>query len=157
MEVRLGGIYALEQIAKTSPGYATPIADVCLAYIRSRAARGPDTEPADRWRVLKQSMPDIQATLEILFFRELWESANLGQLNLSSTNLSYVKLAGLHLIDANLARIDLTGTDLYGADLSGCDLSEAGLSEANLERGMLKSAGRLARAHLSVLICHALR
>jgi hypothetical protein len=108
-EVRLGGIYALERIAKDSAPDGATIAEVLTAFIRGRApwpsARpdqpGGDT-PIDEIPFLRYRAPDVQAALTVL-----------------GRQPSMSESRPLNLSDTDLRRADLSNTDLQGAMLRG--------------------------------------
>ncbi len=122
LEVRLGGIYALERIARDSEKDHWPIMEVLTAYVRENAAW--DQEEQDPEPIAT----DIQAILTVIGRRRLeFEHPAEQRLELSATNL-----AGAKLRRANLSRANLVGARLYLADLLRADLSRANLSAANL-------------------------
>jgi hypothetical protein len=126
IEVRSGGIYALERIALDSPRDHWTIMEVLAAYVR-RNAPAPD-ETSDEM-IETHPRTDIQAILTVL-----------GRRRRDKTR----ERAG--------QRLDLTATDLRGADLVEAHLEWADLSRAHLERALLKRAhfedASLWRAHL---------
>lgn len=140
LEIRLGGIYALERIAKDSPERDySPIMKILTAYIRENAP----------WPKALMSRSgkhnDIQAILDVLRRREEDRvpererlPPDLRNTNLSGANLSIADLPGILLSKSNLS-----GTILFGANLSPSDLSETDLSGAQL------AATHLANANLA--------
>jgi Pentapeptide repeats (8 copies) len=152
LEVRLGGIYALERIARDSARDHGPIMEVLTAYIRENA-------PAERMvpaRVKKgekslKLATDIQAVLTVLGRRtprrgevplNLAETnlqgANLGGLNLQGAILWDVNLQGAHLAETDLQGAILWDANLQGAQLDGVNLQGANLGGANLQGANLK-------------------
>lgn len=154
LEIRLGGIYALERIAWDSPGrdYSTVI-EVLTAYVRANAPYSPKTSPDTETNKQNDSprepSADIQAILDVLGRRKEdrvpeefrvrpdlrrtdLRRANLTG-NLIGANFFRANLAGAFLIQANLVqanffRADLTGADLFRADLANADLERADLT-----------------------------
>ena len=115
LEVRLGGIYALERIARDSPRDHWAIMEVLTAYVRRNApwpatnAKLPSSSP---WRKLKQSQEpitpkpriDVQAILTVLGRRTVpvqWPETDA--LDLGNTDLRGAKLMGAHLEGANMS------------------------------------------------------
>jgi len=147
LEVRLGGIYALERIARDSPKDHWTIMEVLTAFVRERA----------RWQDQPESSPaskpppprtDIQAILTVLGRRtRTFGKGEELSLDLSNTDLRRASLAGAHLEGANLGDAHLEGADLRGARLERAHLESAHLEGANLWRAHLEGA-RLVRAHL---------
>lgn len=159
LEVRLGGIYALERIAKDSEKDCWAIMEVLTTYLRENARKDPENGGA-----LRERLPaDIQAILTVLGRRTtIGETLNLSKIdirgaqllyahlerailsrsNLEKANLAHAYLDGSYLIgtdlrDAYLFQTDLSESELYEADLRGADLREANLHGAkfgNLDR-----------------------
>ena len=131
MAIRLGGIYALERIAKDSEKDHGPIMEVLTAYVRENAPKqGKYAETA-----AVKPTTDIQAILTVIGRRETIEIKRSDDfLDLSNTHL-----AGAIISDANLSWSLLSGANLSGAflvdaNLSGTRLSRADLRETHLER-----------------------
>ena len=158
VEIRLGGIYALEQIAK-EPGsnHHPQIMEVLTAYVRERAPALPKqsiteassaitTEDAQADGTIHCAPEtDIQAVMTVLGRRKL-EYDNQ-PLNLVSVDLRGANLIEAHLEDANLGGAHLEGAILRGAYLEGGDLKDAHLEKATLVGAHLERAD-LAGAHL---------
>lgn len=124
IEVRLGGIYALERIARDSPRDHWTIMEVLTAYIRqnARADTSPsqlELDPASNSSRPVQPRTDIQAILTVLGRRERGEDREKGSLDLSQTNLKGAHLRKAHLEDANLTAAQLQGAFLGEAQLQG--------------------------------------
>src|SRR5215471_13288043 len=73
LDVRLGGIYALERIARDSPADRATIGEVLTAFIRSHAPWPPslpgqylETAPIDQVPKLQTRAADVQASLWVL-------------------------------------------------------------------------------------------
>ena len=71
--MRLGGIYALERIARDSPGDRATIGEVLTAYLRGRAPWPPRLEgqppveaAIETVAFLRLRAPDVQAALTVL-------------------------------------------------------------------------------------------
>jgi uncharacterized protein YjbI with pentapeptide repeats len=173
LEIRLGGIYALERIARESEEDHWTIMDILAAYVRQNApwlpgagpAREEDSMVTDLQRVSERlsemsetqpSAPDseIQAIITILRRRKRFyghgepeplylSKTNLSGVDLSGANLSGANLSGANLSGANLAEASLSGANLYKVDLFSANLSGVDLSGANL------SGANLAGANLS--------
>src|SRR5271157_1595376 len=79
LEVRLGGIYALERIANESERDHWPIMEVLCTYVRENAPRKPreSTEKNQAWAEPPPLAADIQAILTVLCRRDRkWERKN---------------------------------------------------------------------------------
>lgn len=132
IDIRLGGIYALEQITIDSPKYHWTIVEIINAFIREK-------RPLNS---IGQVTVDIQAALTVLGRRKVSQdpvgknidlrkvnlegveiaTANLQSGNLQGANLQHVDF-GKHpsLFDNPLDSLGIEQTDLRGADLSTCD------------------------------------
>ena len=165
IEVRLGGIYALERLMRDSPSDQPTIMEVLAAYVRhhtmkdkpiNRAAR--DRKVAGhrhpgRGSTVNSPTEDVQAALTVLGRRHSVDgempidlhNADLTGAELSKADLVGAQLGGADLTGAWLVQANLIGTwlgraDLTGAQLSGADLTDAGLYEANLTGAQLSGA-----------------
>ena len=146
LAIRLGGIYALERIAKDSEKDHGPVMEILTAYVREKATKqGKYAEEA-----AEKPTPDIQAILTVIGRRET-TGKNRGndRLDLSGTHLTgavlnSAKLRGTDLNNAKLIVAYLRDADLTDADLVGAELSGATLTDADLTRTKLTGVGDLA-------------
>ncbi|WP_086804094.1 pentapeptide repeat-containing protein [Streptomyces caniscabiei] len=135
VDVRLGGIYALERIMKNSAADQPSIVSVLSAYVRQHAPLPRKTAPS----------ADIPAAMNVLGRREPRYDEGL-ELDLSRTDLRgwqptpRVAGRGIRLPSANLAGVDLRNAYLEGADLSGSLLEKANLAGADLAQVDLTSS-----------------
>jgi len=156
LEVRLGGIYALERIAKDSEKDHWTIMEILTSFIQSKSpfphlviSRVPAGNSSS------ESMPnpsndlddkrqpitmDIQAGLTVIGRRDVNKDPSDRQIDLSSTNCCGARLSEASLQGANLRRANLSDTILVGANLSGACLSEAYLYDASLSSANLHGA-----------------
>jgi len=157
LEVRLGGIYALERIASQSERDYWPIMEVLCTYVRENAPRKPQ-EPTRENQSSAEPPPlaaDIQAILTVLGRRDRKYERATQDLDLSNTDIQGADLTGAHLggafliganlhgavlIRANLSEARLIRTDLHGALLEHADLWDAMLNEADLSFANLSGA-----------------
>jgi len=166
IEVRLGGIYALERLMRDSSTDQPTIVEVLAAYIRQHAplshpalavSAAASTRPrlAGARRAPRPVQPDqpdadVQAALTVLGRRTAVAAENPIDLigtHLAGAQLGGANLTGARLIRANLTRAHLREANLTGAHLVGVNLTDADLSEANLTGAWLVQAN-LTRAHL---------
>lgn len=148
-EVRLGGIYGLEQIAQQAPDNRLAVTEVLVAYLQRSTTRRPatttaqdanaTTQPVDPLRV---RAPELQAALTVLVRRrplvtdspldlrnlDLRGAEVSGQLvlvnnrfGLKEGDLRSADLRGTDLRGASFFGLYLRGTDFRGADLRGVD------------------------------------
>jgi uncharacterized protein YjbI with pentapeptide repeats len=146
LDVRLGGIYALERIASESPSEHAAIVEILVAYVRGHAAAATlDAEPVGA--ALRVRAADVQAAMTVLGRRTVM-SGDPPALQLDYLDLRGALLTGADLGLANLSGSDLAGSGLQAADLRGSDLARARLVEADLGAASLVGA-RLQEADLS--------
>ena len=134
LDVRVGGIYALEQVARDATEYRTPVLEVLTSYLREHdrwQAPMPSPQP-DATAGPPQVRADVQAVVTALRQREPDSS--------SPMHLHEVDLRGADLTGAHLERADLTGAHLEQADLPGAHLEQADLTGAHLEGAVLNGA-----------------
>jgi hypothetical protein len=172
LEIRIGGIYALERIAQDSVQYYGQIMEILTAYLRENSPWPPKDASVlpsaeskvhkwTRWRKTETisffsgAATDVQAVLDVLGRREEARvpityrvSFDLTETDLQGANLVGIDLAGASLVGANLQGAWLVRANLEKADLTGANLQQAWLSGARLTRARLTDA-RLEGAHLS--------
>ncbi|WP_406302833.1 pentapeptide repeat-containing protein [Streptomyces sp. NBC_00885] len=165
VDVRLGGIYALQRIMEDSPRDQPTIANVLATYVRTHASKPPGRGvgvPADvqaAFIVLATRNPahdrrNYRADLRFAQLPDI-QTPRPSDLNLYDAELQGVDLSGVYIVGADLDSADLTGADLSnanlivahlkgadlnGADLSGVKLDFADLYEANLHEAHLDGA-----------------
>jgi uncharacterized protein YjbI with pentapeptide repeats len=158
--IRLGGIYALERIARDSEVDHWPVMEVLTAFVREQAPAQkqaenmPEQEKAEQARKLLEEKgfdafreavfdsiqeeqlrvrADIQAVLTVLGRRtRTYGKGESQRLNLQFTNLQYADLQGAQLQGAMLE-----GAQLQRAKMQGAQLQHALLSGAKLQRATL--------------------
>jgi len=166
LQVRLGGIYALERIARDSERDHWPIMEVLTAYVRENWPwkEGQASEEESPRRVAAE----LQAILTVIGRRQRTfgkgederlnlistdlrganlrdahlEGADLTEARLEEANLDGAHLERARFFEAHLEGADLTGAHQEGADLIGAHQERAGLGGAHQERA------RLTQAHL---------
>ncbi len=140
LEVRLGGIYALERIARDSEKDHWTIVEVLSAFVRENAQRQGDKESTDD-PASKGPRADIQAILTVLGRRVVArEEGQYFHLNLSTTDLRRADLQTAHLEGAVLTNVNLREATLYQANLQGALLAKADLKGAFLIGADLRRA-----------------
>jgi hypothetical protein len=149
VEVRLGGIYGLEQIAQQAPANRLAVTEVLVAYLKRRAPR-PAKPPSDTIVVeeLRTRAPDAQAALTVLGRRQTasddppldLRALDVRRADLRGADLNFADLNFADLRDADLRRADLHGVNLRGADLRDADLRRVDLRGVNLRGADLVDA-----------------
>ncbi len=143
LEVRIGAVYALEQIARDSAELHWPIMQVLTAYLREHAPNYPaiDDTPAvsdlletAEWED-RRAPADVQACATVIGRRKHAQDPSGQSLDLSFVDLRYVRWES-----AQLEGADLSWALLVMADLRQAQLKEANLGEARLEGADLRQA-----------------
>lgn len=142
LSVTLGGIHALERIARDSHSDRSAIQEILAAYVRDHAPwppkagqPGPDATRAEVPRMAAR-LPAVQAALTVL--GRMPRPADTGnRLDLRRTDLRRVDLRGADLRFADLEEADLRFAVLNRADLSnivvwGTNFTDASLQDARI-------------------------
>ncbi|MBE9127259.1 MULTISPECIES: pentapeptide repeat-containing protein [unclassified Coleofasciculus] len=167
ISIRLGGIYALERIAKDSVRDHWTIMEVLSAFVREKASLKEDLEAkkAEGEQQPQKLCTDIQAALTVIGQRDpekdpqnkkldlsntdirganlregKLQGVNLRKANLQGVNFDHANLQGAILKKANLKEASFYNTNLQGADLTKANLQEANFMEANLQGAILSNA-----------------
>jgi uncharacterized protein YjbI with pentapeptide repeats len=170
IDIRLGGIYALEQIAIDSAKYHWTIVEILSAFVREKCPLDDITQlignlektsledqPEQNISVptCKKVGVDIQAAMTVLGRRKVEQDPVLKEIDLRNVNLPFIEvkiakldkvklnganLNGANLIGTSLFRANLNGANLNGANLIGTSLFKANLNGINLCRADLRGA-----------------
>jgi hypothetical protein len=160
LDVRLGGIYALERIAKDSKRDHSTVVEVLSAFVREHsdpahtesepsianvfstfiegdsepaAEQGPEAErPARK----PQPTTDVRAALSVL--GRLPPLPDMRRADLSNAHFVGANLRGMNLSGVLFDGANLQGAKLEGADLSGSSLRDAILGWADLRLANLQ-------------------
>ncbi len=169
IDVRLGGIYALQRLMQDSPRDQPTIIAIMCAFVREHTAstvksQKPPTSPQPT---------DVEAALTVVGTRNIAHDGPMTFIDLDHANLTHATLtavnfageanfAGANFVGADLAYAtlganftranfvgaDLTGAAFFGADLAGANLSGANLTGADLSHTDLAGAS-LEQANLT--------
>jgi uncharacterized protein YjbI with pentapeptide repeats len=173
LDIRLGGIYALERIARDSPPDRATIEEVLTAYVRGHAPWPPPPALPSLQAITYRLVTFVQRQCSVRPRRTADNTAGLAQPDrpvkeaararptadvqaamtvLGRRELPPDGLRSLHLALVDLGGADLWGANLQGADLYGANLQDAVLHDANLQDAWLANANlhdaRLADANL---------
>jgi hypothetical protein len=145
LDVKIGGIYALERVARDSARDHPTVMEVLAAFIREHSQEPwPAPEPSHD-AMARTTRPDVQAAVTVIGRRNPGndrQTMDLSSVVLPRANAMRAHLPGANLFRADLFRVDLSDGDLTEANLDGADLTSANLSRANL------TAANLFRANL---------
>jgi uncharacterized protein YjbI with pentapeptide repeats len=159
LEVRVGGIYALERIARDSLADRRTIVEVLTTFVRLHSPLSPGTDERQHPQGLEAKLvaarsmeqrapmrdraPHIQAAITVLGRMPGAgdkRSLGLSRVDLISSDLSYSDLAEADLHYSDLSQSHLIGADLRDADLTGVWFVRAALIRAHLHQADLRSA-----------------
>jgi uncharacterized protein YjbI with pentapeptide repeats len=147
LELRLGGLYALEKIAKANEDYHPQITEVLCAYVRMHCPREYEEHETDGSHIQEYDPRigfdliriDIQACLTVIGKRKLAYDTT-GHLNLERIAIDQASLYEADLSDAKINKSNLNGVNLVGANLIKADLSRSNLNGSNLSKANLSMA-----------------
>lgn len=158
LEVRLGGLYALERIAKDSPKDHPTIMEVLSAYIReqskeprektSKETSQENSKKSDgeiRYEKMNDSTTDILAAATIIN-RRIIKNDNpkfifdLSLSNLQQAKLSHAKLPKTSFWASNLYNVNFIEANLESANFTHAFLVMAIFVKANLSRAYFNDA-----------------
>lgn len=146
VDVRLGGIYALQRIMQDSPRDQPTIVAVLCAFVRDHANAAAvksarPLPPLPNSAVAYSEVPtDIKAALTVVGTRNTTYDGSTTVVDLTDVDLSGMSLPSESLAGANLTDADLDHAYLYGANLTDANLTEANLANAVLSGAHLHNA-----------------
>ncbi|MGQ4399059.1 pentapeptide repeat-containing protein [Streptomyces hayashii] len=146
LDIRLGGVMALEQIMHDSPGYQPTITSLITAYIREHAS----TSRADLKRI-RPTAGDAPLPPSDIFTSVLVLEGRNPKRDRYRLDLEQVELRGMqfpptkNFQDALFSKSDLSSSLIEGLDLHGTEFDESNLSgaqvwETNLSGSDLQAA-----------------
>ena len=167
LDVRIGGIYALERLALNSPSDRSSVTRILTAFVREHApwlvgSPGGPVHPAPEvdetlpW--LSNRANDVQAAMHALARRPVQRDeprllltrtdlrgiylpdARFDEAFLRRTNLARAWMPGIHLERSEMGDADLRRAKLVGAHLSQADLRGAHLQQADLRNATVRGA-----------------
>jgi hypothetical protein len=136
LDVRIGGIYALERIARDSARDHPTVMEVLAAFIREHSAE-PWLPSAAPHQVIPDdgsghaTRPDVQAAVTAIGRRH--RSYDNRVIDLTGADLTLADLFGAHLMSVKLTDVNFTGANLFAAHLIGTQLQGADFSRADLK------------------------
>ena len=149
LPVRIGGIYALERVARDSRKDHRHVMEVLTSFIR---AYSPQQWPEDstaggprRW-----TRPDVQAAVTVIGRRDVNRDVKRDPydrpIDLRGAVLVRANLNRANLGDASLRDADLTGAYFWKASLAGADFRNANLEGARYLETAAITGARLDKA-----------
>lgn len=161
IDIRLGGIYGLERLARDSPSIHVAAYDILSAFVREHAPAGTgdcaNHGPIDRYNVPYPS-EDVQTAIFAVDRRDrkndtsglvidFSDSCLLGT-DFSNAQAAYIEMVGSDLRYADFQNADLADAALADADVAGANLENADLRRADL-RGAILAGANLVVSHLA--------
>lgn len=155
---RMGGVYAMEQIAEAAPHYRGHIAALLASFVRQHAPWPPSRPLQDvdleRQRYHGGLRDDVGGAMAALSRRAMilpgtgieLEKVDLRGADLAGQDLSRFCFAGSSLDDAILTGCDLSGTTFAGASLRNADLTGATLTGTDFTNADLEGAAGIGAA-----------
>ncbi|MFG6105352.1 pentapeptide repeat-containing protein [Leptothoe sp. EHU-05/26/07-4] len=155
IEVRLGGIYSLERIARDSKEDHPVVMEVLTAFIREKSPHQVESyDPYDQedayfkeeYRADPENFDalcineDIQSVLSVIGRRNSSFDSTGRIIKLPLTRLFGVELTGANLEKARISRADLGAAELVGANLANATLVYTLFDRANLQEATLRQA-----------------
>ncbi len=141
--VRLGGIFALQQLATEHPElYHVPVMRLICAFVR-HPAQSEDVEYSSPSASVKEVREDVteavqfiarRTTSQVALERECDFELDLHESDLSRQLLRDADLSGANLLGANLSGAFLPGANLSMAKLAGADLSNPIASREEIKK-----------------------
>jgi hypothetical protein len=132
-DIRVGGIYALERIAKDSRRDQAPVMEILITHVKENARLTEQLKLEDSQKVAA----DIQAALTVIKRRNTSRERDPFLIDLSDTNLARADLSRGAFTHSDFSRACLVGANLAGADLEravleGADCRDAYVGGADL-------------------------
>ena len=147
IDVRLGGIYALQRIMVDSSRDQPTVIAVLCAFVRDRtlSTLGPQKQATPQSPPLRAPSTDVQAALTVIGTRNTANDGKTTVIDIDHATLIRALLNLVHFADANLigtsfGEADLSHADLDGANLIGAIVANSVLDGANLTRANLVGA-----------------
>jgi Na+-transporting methylmalonyl-CoA/oxaloacetate decarboxylase gamma subunit len=134
LDVRIGGIYALERVARDSQKDHWTVMEILTAYLRKNHPYNPRSTTAKkkpRATLKEKASEDVQAIMTVIGRRK-WTETEIYRLDLRDVDLTHCIVSNANLRKARLNRSNLRSSRLFDADFSGADLWAADFSSAYL-------------------------
>lgn len=135
LDVRIGGIYALERVARYSAKDHPTVMEVLTAFVREHSREPwPSVAAGESGAgVPERTRPDVLAAAAVIGRRNARHDRQ-------PIRLAGARLAGARLVGADLAGANLNDAGLLAAHLDGADLTRTNLSNAFLVNADLRGA-----------------
>lgn len=126
LEVRVGGIYVLENLARTNKDFYWPVLHTLISYVKTHRS----IDLNDKKLAYNENIQtDIQAILNFITEGE-YDMPHTGT---DSLDLSHIYLINVDLSGGRLSYVNFEGSILKNVDFSGADLTGANFRNATLK------------------------
>jgi hypothetical protein len=135
LDVRIGGIYALERIGRDSPRDHPTVMEVLAAFIRQHSHEPWPLQEPGASTTEAATRPDVQAGVTVITGRDTALASpriDLSRADLTRADLDYANFRGADLIGVTFTSAHLYRADFDGSNLEAADFSRAHLGEARL-------------------------
>jgi len=133
IEIRLGGLYALEKLSKDNEEYFRPIIDILASYVRQNAPNKGIFNDNDKTRI------DVQTALTIIGRRKLREEFAV-LVDLSEVYLPYVDLKNGNFNFASFFNSRMKGANLRGGLFMGANFNLCYMANSEFDSAALDGA-----------------
>lgn len=131
--IRLGGVYALERIARDSPRDYGPVMEVLTAFARQESPVG-----ANAAATPAAGAPAVPADVEAVF--KVIGRRTEAQIATEMEEGGCLDLTGVNAVGVDLHAYDLRNTCWDRADLRGAVISDANLADSTFDNAILQQA-----------------
>jgi uncharacterized protein YjbI with pentapeptide repeats len=164
LTIRLGGVYALERIARDSADDAETVQDVLAAFIREDSPRGSDEAQLTLELGAEESSPyvaplDVAAAMTVLSRRTEERAWNRPRIDLGNAAIGAIRFQpGAALSDARLDGANLAGAEMHDMKFDSTTMKATDLSRCSgvnasfvgvLARGAFLRKSKLQSANFS--------
>ena len=155
-QTRLGGIYSLGSIAKTSPDYVSMVDNVLASYIRQNfqedSALKEELQTSiniltrKQYQTVQRNNAGVGINLSKVklhgfdFNKSLLQKVNLNEADLNRSLFIEANLSGVEANAATFVRANLSGAFIEDGQFFGADFTQASLNGASLKNSNLKMA-----------------
>lgn len=131
IDIRIGGVYALERIAHDSARDHPTVMEVLAVFIREHSLEKWASKARKKAGLPTAPRPDVQAALTVIGRRNI--SYDRGPINLTDANLLGADLEAADLTNVNFYSAHLDYSWMVDANITGATFSNASLTHANIE------------------------
>lgn len=159
LDIRLGGIYGMEELARDSPTDYPAVFGVLTSFIREhaprkdeRCRRGQSPSPEHAGHGIGQ---DIQAVIDAIGNRDRRNDPEPHFIDLSLSCLAVARFEKKQFGDVLMFQADLWGADLFDAHLENADLNDSILDHALMEGAHLSHSLLSGASLVHAFLCGA--